>query len=51
VLTPPKKKIELKKFPTLQKNKKYANAQPTLNDTTTQQRQWFTSTVDKNAST
>ena len=27
-------------FPTLQKNK-IGNAQPTLNDTTNQQRQWF----------
>lgn len=46
----PQDKIIFKKLPSLQKNKK-RNAQPTLNDTTTQQRQWFTSLVDKNAST
>jgi hypothetical protein len=44
---PTQDKIVLKIFPTLPKNKK-RNAQPTLNDTTTQQRQWFTYTMDKN---
>jgi hypothetical protein len=43
---PTQKKIVLKKSPTLQKNKEH-NTQPTLNDTTTQLRQWFTSTVDR----
>ena len=36
----PKRKIELKKIQRFKKNKK-RNAQPTLSDTTTQQRQWF----------
>ncbi|HTO14471.1 MAG TPA: hypothetical protein VLZ83_01810 [Edaphocola sp.] len=44
---PTQDKIVFRKFPTLQKNKK-RNAQPILNDTTTQQLQWFTSTDDKN---
>ena len=44
---PTQDKIVFKIFSTLQKNKK-RNAQPTLNDTTTQQRQWFTDTDDKN---
>ena len=43
---PTQDKIVFKKFPTLQKNIK-RNAQPTLNDTTTQQRQWLENTVDK----
>jgi len=45
----PKEKLFLKNFQRFKKNKKL-NAQPTHNDTTTQQRQWFTSTMDKNAS-
>jgi hypothetical protein len=43
----PKEKLFLKNFQRFKKNKK-RNAQPTLNDTTTQQRQWFSNTVDKN---
>ena len=35
---PTQRKIALKKFPSLQKKIKNANTQPTLNDTTTQQR-------------
>ena len=46
----PKEKLFLKNFQRFKKNKK-CNTQPTLNDTKTQQRQWFTSTVDRNAST
>jgi hypothetical protein len=41
----PKEKLFLKNFQRF-KNKN-RNAQPRLNDTTTQQRQWFTSTVDR----
>jgi hypothetical protein len=42
----PKKNCFLKISNASKKNKKH-NAQPTLNDTTTQQRQWFANTVDK----
>jgi len=47
---PPKKEKILKIFFQRFKNNKKSNAQPKLNDTKTQQRQWFTITVDKNAS-
>ncbi len=40
-------KIELKKISSPSENKKYATAQPTLNDTTTQQIQWFADTMDR----
>jgi hypothetical protein len=43
---PTQDKIVFKKFNASKKNKK-RNTQPTLNDTTTQQRQWFENTVDK----
>jgi hypothetical protein len=40
-------KIELKKISSPSENKKYPTAQPTFNDTTTQQGQWFARTVDR----
>jgi len=48
-LSPTQKRIS-KYFSNASKKIKNANTQPTLNDTTTQYRQWFTNTVDKNAS-
>jgi hypothetical protein len=48
---PTQDKIVFKKFPDPSKKIKNATHSRHDNDTETQQRQWFTSTVDKNAST
>jgi hypothetical protein len=45
---PTQEKIVFKKFPTLLKKIKNATHSGDPNDTTTQQRQWFARTADKN---